>query len=288
MTFLFWLWRFGNVLSRVLPLPVSYAGASFIGQIVYYLWPRGRRSAQENMRRVLGEGATHAQVSSVARRSFRNYGKYVVDFARVSSILKEDLGRKMLLEGWSAVEEAHRRGKGTIIMGLHQGNWDMGIVLLAQRGYPVTVVAETLPHPGFHRFITHLREQLGVRIIPMESGVRDVIAALRRNEIVAILIDQPKATADVPVRFFNRLTRVPAGAATLALRTGAALVPGTAIRLKDGRFLGIMHGPLVEKRTADLRRDIQQLTQQAMTVLEQFVREYPEQWFVFRPLWAES
>jgi KDO2-lipid IV(A) lauroyltransferase len=211
-----------------------------------------------------------------------------VDFARLEVARYRELERRTVVHYWGAIEEAHRRGRGTILIGLHQGTWDLGMAEVVRRGYPMSVVVETLPHGGMDRLVAQVRSQMGVKLLPMDKGVRPLIHALRRNEMVGILIDQPKATANVKVQFLDRWVPVPAGAAALAARTGASVLAVGVIRGPDNTFDAIIQGPILWQPTGDKERDVQLLTQRVMDVLEEMVREHPEQWFVFRALWAED
>ena len=125
-----------------------------------------------------------------------------------------------------------------------------------------------------------------MRAIPLEGGVRQMLGALRQNEILAVLIDRPLVNEGVPVRFFDAPTRVPGGAATLALRAGANVVAAAAIRTKDGFVAHV--SPLIEvEPSGDPERDVQAITQGIMNWLEALIRRHPDQWFMFRNMWPE-
>jgi lauroyl/myristoyl acyltransferase len=126
-----------------------------------------------------------------------------------------------------------------------------------------------------------------MRAIPLEAGVRQMIGALRQNEILAVLIDRPLAGEGVPVQFFDATTRVPGGAATLALRAGANVVAAAAVRAGDGFVAHI--SPLIEcQPSGDADRDVQAITQGVMNWLEALIRRHPDQWFMFRNMWPEA
>jgi KDO2-lipid IV(A) lauroyltransferase len=285
---MFWVWRLMTRLSRVMPLSWNYALANVGGDLAYAVWPRGRRIAKKNISRVIGAPVDSTEVRSLARASFRHYGKYLADFARLEGRRYQELERRIVFSNWDAVERAVERRKGTIFIGLHQGNWDVGMMALARRGYPMNVIVETFEHSRMNRVVAQTREHLGVRLQPMEAGVLPMLRALKRNEMLGILIDQPNATANVRVQFLNHWVTVPAGAAALALRTGASILAGGVIRARDNSYNAVIHGPVVWTPTGNMDKDVQDLTQHIMRVLEDLVRRNPEQWFVFRPLWAEE
>lgn len=283
----YWLMRAAAWLASFLPLRASYAIAIAIGMFVYVCWGDKRRSAIANMRCVLGSGVSERVVQRMARNSFRHYCKYVVEFLRFAD-RPEDITDLVRITGWHNLDEALRAGKGVIIVGLHFGNWDLAGALLAARGYAVNVVVESFEPAKLNRLIQKPRLDWGMRIIPVDGASRGVLRALRRNEVLGLLIDRPEPEGGVPVRFCGAETAVPAGAAALALRTGARIVPGVLVRQPNNSFRGYI-APAVEFEPAgDYEHDVQTLTQRIYEALEAFVYAHPDQWYMFRPMWPAT
>lgn len=281
----YWLWRISSLIWQKLPPSVGYACASFLADIAYLAWPRGRACARENMARVLGHGADARTVDRLARQSLRNYCKYLVDFIRLPLLKHQDVEGRVVFDGWRNIDEALGGGKGAIFVGLHMGNWDMAAAAITLRQYPLNAITESFEPKKLNDIIQRYRSKWGMKIIPMEQATRKIMRVLRQNEILALLIDRPDPISGVEVEFFQASTLVPAGAATLALRTGARVVPGGIVRLPDNTFMGVIDRHIPFQRTGDLQRDIQALTQQIMSSLEKMVRRYPDQWYMFRRMW---
>jgi KDO2-lipid IV(A) lauroyltransferase len=134
-----------------------------------------------------------------------------------------------------------------------------------------------------------LRCKVGIGVISAQDGIRRAAEALRRNELLALLIDAPTKSKLVKVRFLRGYAQFSAGAATLALRTKAAVLPGCIVRLPDNTFKGFI-GEKVEFRfSGDFRSDIQSFTQSILDSLQGFVKQYPEQWGMLRKIkiWCE-
>jgi KDO2-lipid IV(A) lauroyltransferase len=159
--------------------------------------------------------------------------------------------------------------------------------VLAGRGYPVNVIVETLEPPAWNERVQAIRERIGLRAIPMETGARELYAALGRNETVAVVFDRPMERGGVPVRYFGAEARVPEGVARLALRTGAAVVGAVGVRRGD-TIVAQVSPPFDVRVTGDRQRDVQALTQSMMCWLEGHVRQHPSQWFMFRDFWASQ
>mgnify|MGYP002853701826 CR=1 FL=1 len=259
------------------------------GLLAYYVWHEKRECAKNNFTNIIGLTEADESASKLAKESFRYYGKYLVDFARIKSDGYLKCLENVSHTNWDALEKAQSSGNGTLMIGLHQGNWDVGLALLTQQRFSVKVLVDDLPTRNMDYIALNSRKTLGATIQPISNNMRPVIRALKKNELVAMLIDQPHAIKKVRVSFLNQWISVPSGAASLALRTGASIITGGIIRNEDDNsFEAIINDPIFPKATNDSARDIQNLTQNVMTSLEQLVLRHPAQWFVFRPLWQEE
>ena len=283
---IYWLHLAGQRVAAALPLAVSYALAAGGGAVVYYLWPAKRRNAIANYRRLVGARRPRL-ARRLARASFANYGRYVVDMLRMSGRECRAVDRRLVVDGQEHIDAAFARGKGVIIVGGHLGNSDLGGAVFATRGYPVHVIAETLHPPRWNALVQATRRDCGLRVIDMTAPPREILRVLRANEALCILVDRPTHHAGdgVLVELLGALTRVPSGAATLALRTGAALLAACMVRQGRGFRIEVRPVPVVA-RSGDTAADIRQLTQHVMDALGALVRRYPEQWTVFQPVWG--
>jgi lauroyl/myristoyl acyltransferase len=274
----------GSAIIRLLPRRVWYRVADLLLPLVLAGWPGQVERASRNMRRILGMGVPEREVRRRTRLAFRNYARYLVDLLWLSKSTREEREAVTTVVGWHHVEAALSRGNGMVLVSAHLGNWDLPAAVMAGRGYPVNVIVETLEPPAWNERVQAIREAIGLRAIPMETGVRELYAALRRNETVALTFDRPLEQGGVPVTYFGAETMVPAGVARLALRTGAAVVGAVGLRRGD-RVLCIVSVPFDVVTTGDRQRDVQALTQTIVNWLERCVRQHPSQWFMFRDFW---
>ncbi|MEW6033552.1 MAG: lysophospholipid acyltransferase family protein [Chloroflexota bacterium] len=278
---LYMLARVVSFLLRRLPQRFLYVMAVVLGEALYLAWPRARRTAQENMRLVLGPEATRRAVNRAARRAFRNLVRYCAEFVCSHKGCEE----RVSFTGLEHLDMALADGKGAIVVGLHMGSWDLAGMSVARRRYRLNVVVDKFCNDQVNRWVQRMRSQVGMKVVSVKEGMPALFRALRRNELLALLIDCP-ALGNVKVRFCGAMAKVPGGAAALALRTGAKIVPGTVVRTPGNRFMTFFDKPLHFEPSGDFSRDVEALTQHIMEALEKTVRQYPDQWFMFRRIWV--
>ncbi|MPZ99785.1 MAG: hypothetical protein GEU80_10710 [Dehalococcoidia bacterium] len=280
---LYWAFRAASALARLAPVRLSYALARMTGTLAYYAWPGGRRRCVDNMRRPARGDERLAR--RYARRSFANYAVYLVDFLRFMGTSPEELNARVHFHEWDRVEE-QRRGNGIVFVTMHFGNWDLGAAALAMYGVPVAAVADTFPNQRVNDLVLSSREHLGMTIIPADRMGPGILRALRRNDVVATLIDIPFSSGGVEVEFFGGTIAVSEGPARIALRAGSSVIVATLPRLGPwSETVGADISPVAYEPTGDNEHDVKALTQAVFSHLEQLVLRHPDQWYIFRHLW---
>ena len=172
-----------------------------------------------------------------------------------------------------------------ILVLAHLGNWDHAGAWLIGRGYPFTTVAERLePAELFDRFVA-FRESLGMEVIPLTGGEAppfDTLAdRLRAGKLLCLLADRDLSSSGVPVEFFGATATMPAGPASLALKTGAALVPATIWYSPDWTVNIRFHPPVAHT-------DVGTMTQEFAGVFEAAIAEHPADWHMLQRLWQDD
>jgi KDO2-lipid IV(A) lauroyltransferase len=282
----YWFHVIGTFLMRFVPVGFAYRLVGWATPFAMQLFARGYlRRATDNMHQVLGPHADPLEARRITRAAFANYARYMVDLVRLPHVKSRELIDNIRVDGWEHVELAYTYGKGVVFATGHIGNWDMAGAAFAARGRPVSAIVETLKPARWNERVQRTRTAAGVKAIPIENGPREMIATLRKHEGLAVLVDRPLEMDGVPVTFFGRPTRVPGGAATLALRTGSPVVPAALVRDPGGTGYLAHIGPPIVGNKGD---DASIVMQNVMSWLEGIIRRYPDQWFMFRQMWPSS
>jgi lauroyl/myristoyl acyltransferase len=274
-------------MSRYIPRSWRYLIGTAVGDLVFLAWPAKRRILLDNTVAVLGADARDPMVRTVARKSMRNYCKYLVEFVDLPNMSSSDeVVASMRIHGLEHLQAAVERRKGVIIASAHFGTIEVGGLRL-QDFTDVHAVYDTFRPEYLDRLIQRKRLEKGIHLIGV-NDVRGMMRALRGGHALTLLFDRPLERAKgVNVRFFGRETAVPAGPAVLAMKTGATLLPVFMFRQPDTSFECRLFPPVTWVDSGDRETDVRTIMQKLMDVLQTVVRERPDQWYMFRPMWPE-
>jgi len=285
----YWVWRITASLAQRLPAGITYPAAVAGGELAYLLWRRRRRIAKENFAVVLARPTHDVEVARIARRSFRNFAKYLLEIMRFPRLRMDELQRIVAIDprSWGHLRQARDHGRGLIFVSMHFGNFELGGARIANE-IPLNVIADELENQRLMDLLVTNRAHKNVNILTPEGSVKLVLRALRRNEMVGFMMDlgpRAKELDHVQATFFGESTSFPTIAANLARVSGAPIVVAVVTRERDNTFRGVTLPPLFVERTKQAARDIEHATQAIVGELEQLVRGNPDQWYIFRPMW---
>jgi KDO2-lipid IV(A) lauroyltransferase len=285
----YWLFRLAILLTRPLPLRLGYWFGERVALLCYWvIFPRHRKALNANLAHVL-QSDDAKFVDAVARRTFRNFGKYVVDFIHFPLMTREEVRERLRFDQWDELNAATASGRGLMIATLHFGNWDLGAAALAAYDYPINAIAESFRYQPMNKLVQGSRAKLGMKVIGHDRLGPAVFRALRRGEMLAMLVDVASNEVATRVDFFDAPALVSSAAARIALRTNAWVLPAVVLRGPDD---DLELRPIIDFSLRDFTpsgdepRDVAELTRLIMQSMEPIIRRYPDQWFIFRRMWA--
>lgn len=277
-----WGYAAGWRLVREMPEPwargIAGAGARYAAR------GGGPEQLRKNLARVIG--STPAEVpDSLIRAALASYARYWREAFRLPSMDLSALADRLdrVFVGAEHFAAAHAAGRGAVMALPHSGNWDMAGVWLAQNYGTFATVAERLkPESLYDRFID-FREGLGFEVLPLTGGDRppsEVLAErLRQNTFVCLMADRDLTRSGVPVEFFGKPTRMPAGPAKLAIETGAPLHPAHVYY--DGADCVVQIDDAIDTSSGDVGVIIQALADRFAIN----IAKHPQDWHMLQPLW---
>ena len=276
------VWLGGRVPTRALDV-----AAVILGTLAWYAAPRLRAVTRDHMRHVLGPGTPSARIDAAARGCVRATARYYADFA--AGPHRGTARPFERAEGLMHITDAAARGRGVILLSAHLGSPESIGRTLVELGIDLLVLTEPLQPQAVDDFVRAVREATtpGARFVTADlAGVRLAIEHLRRGGVVAALGDRDVLGNGVSQLFFGERARLPAGVADLALRSGAEVVPGFALRTPGGGIRAVVEPPLHLPHTNDPNADREEARRLVLTALERGIRLAPDQWFPLQPVWS--
>lgn len=267
---------------RALSVSGRRAVAAFVGQLAYALRIR-RRVAFDNLRHAFPE-LPEAERRRIARGAYVNMALAALESLASTGLPDAALDDALTIENWPAVEQAINEGKGLLVASAHFGSWELFAEVMARRGIKLNAVVRPL-EGALNARLVEARQKAGVQLILQRGALKGMVAALRRGEVVAQLIDQalPSKSA-IFVPFFGRLASTTPALSTAALRTGAPTFVMLAAREGD-RLRVFSEGPILMGDSGDHRHDVEDHTARVTQVIERLIRRYPDQWLWLHRRW---
>lgn len=270
----------------LLPRPVAVSLGLGIGRIAYTFGGRLRRTGARNLQLAFPE-MSEKERAAILRGCFANLGRLLGEFSRLSRATPESLRRIIECEGIENLVAARAAGRGVILFTGHLGAWELSSFALSAFGYPMSFLARRIDNPRVEKIIEQTRTRFGNRSIDKRSAARPLLRTLRAGGTVGILVDLNTHPHEaIFVDFFGIPASTTSGLATLALRTGAAVLP-VFIPWDEARrrFVLRVDPPLKIERTGDEAEDISRLTSQFTSIIEDYVRRFPGQWLWIHRRW---
>ncbi len=282
--------RAGSAAARALPAPAIPAVCSLAGKVGARCLPSRRLMVERNLRRALGGDVSPDEVARRVDATFASYVRYWVESFRLPGTAATDIDAGINIVTMEHIDAGLAAGKGVVLALPHLGGWEWAAFWLAEvLGYPVSAVVEKLEPPELAEWFVGLRQSFGMEVITLDAGAAAACArALKQNRVLCLLCDRDLGGGGVEVEMFGERTTLPGGPATLALRSGAPLIPAAVYHDADGRHLGVAGPPLDTTRQGRLREDVARITQDLAHTLEDLIRRAPDQWHLLQPNWPSD
>lgn len=282
-----WAFHASIWIARHLPIGVLRVIKRSIAMVWHAMSRNIRPQVESNLTQVLGPDPRRLRAAS--RQLFINYADYLTDYTKWGMTATDKaLSFFCSIEGGETFQREHAKGKGVILLAAHLGNWELGALVFSHFGIPFNVVTAKDEAEQIARVRLRARGMHHIQTITIDDQpffFIDIVNALNRNEIVAMLVDRYEKKNGVLVDFFGKKTYFPKGPVMLAAATGASLVPAATVLEKNGKYRTFLGEPIALVSTGDRQADMNANTGNIARVFEGYIRRYPEQWYNFSALW---
>jgi phosphatidylinositol dimannoside acyltransferase len=255
------------------------------GVLWYLAAPAAREAVFDNLSHVLGHPPTRRQIVAVFENGALNYW----DTFAIPHFSQRDVLDLVDLHGTEHLLAAREQGRGAILCTAHLGSVSLVGQVLPALGYELTGLLEPIEPRELYEFFARRRQALGARMLPVgASALRELLRALRRNELLGLVTDRDLTGSGPMIRFFDAPASFPDGAAALAVRSGAPILIAVCTRKSGGRFDGWIHPLPAVALSGKAKQDILALTQAIASGLQYHIASHPEQWTVFQKRWPDA
>jgi KDO2-lipid IV(A) lauroyltransferase len=258
---------------------------SFVGLLWFDVFRIRRDVALQNLERAFPDWNLKRR-TQVARASLFCMGQTIAEYALFPLLNEKRLREISEIQGEQHLQSAFAGGKGVLILSLHLGNGDLAIASLSRRGYKMNLISKLFKNRWLNDLWFGMRAKHGTRFIAPEKSSFDILKALKRKEAVVFVLDQFMGPpVGVRTKFFGHETGTAAGLATIALRTGAPVLPSYDYRKTDGKHVVVFEAPIHDQSLTD--ENIARITQTYTDKIEAIIRQHPEQWMWIHRRWKE-
>jgi len=271
----------GRLAVKFLPRRWLFCFADWLARIGFYCFAGFRTRSITNIAAAFGKLPNDPAVQDTARRSLRNFLRSCIEIVIALEISDRELGASIPIVGREHLDAALAKGSGVLVLSAHLGNFFLIGTRLATEDYSISVLVNQPADSALAKLMDRYRLQVRQKTIharPRREAAKRLHDVLRRNEAVMIISDEYRRGRGVETLLFGRTVIARRGPATIALRTGAAIVPACMIRQGDGSLKLVIEPELELDRSAKGSEQIRDNMAQITQWVERTVRAYPDQW----------
>ena len=281
----------GRLAVRNFPRRFFLALSAAAADLGFYLFHGFRKRSIQNLTLALGDQLDSREIPAMVRSYLRNFFRAFVEIGFAFEASPEQIQTEIPVRGREHLEAALAKEKGAIALSAHLGNFFLLGTRLAAEGYPTYVLVNTSRDERLAQLRAQYRLKIGQKTIharPRQQASRELVQVLRRNEVAIVIADEYRSGRGIYVPFFGRTVIARRGPATLALRTGAAVVPSYLVRDPSGELRLIIEPEIELSRTGDIKTDVMENTLRFTQWVERTVRSYPNQWNWMTVHWQQA
>jgi KDO2-lipid IV(A) lauroyltransferase len=272
---------------NLIPYRLALVFADIIGFLAFSVFRIRREVTLDNLKRSFGDKYSDSEYRKIAARSYRNIARGFIEYGLFPSLSRKKLSDYVTIEGEEVFKKISHSGMGAVMVTGHFGSWELMGAFLSQRGWPIDYLVGEQHNLLVNKIMNDHRRIFDIGLIEMGVAARGVFKAVKNGRMVCMLSDQDAGSDGVIVDFLGRPASTPKGPAAFAIKTRVPLACGFIIR--DGvRQKVIMEPPIEFQPSGNKEDDIKRLTQAYTSLIEKYVRRYPDHWFWPHRRWKST
>lgn len=270
---------------RLLPLRAASAFGALAGRLAYWILPHERHKALTHLKWVFEKEKTQTEIYQMARDNFANLGRNLGEWLKMPALSDEEIRARVVPENFDRIKKALQKGKGAILLTGHFGNWEWLAAYVSSLGYRGVVLARKIHFEPYNRLLVRLRRSHGVETFFRNKSPKPILKELAQNHLLGILPDQDVDKINgIFIPFLGREAYTPTAPVAIARASGAALIPVFLVR-NGQKFHLRVEEPIPVERSQNKEADLYRHTLEWNSVLERYVRQYPDHWVWMHRRW---
>ncbi|MEE9431169.1 MAG: lysophospholipid acyltransferase family protein [Melioribacteraceae bacterium] len=267
----------------------GYSSTKYTSQIIsvlfFYILKLRREVSQKNISLAFPR-LTKNEVKKIAYSNYQSVATTFLELFLFPKFSREEIKSHLEFSDKELIIEKLKEGKGLILLTAHFGNWELGATAVGiHLDQKINVLAKSQSNSFIKEWLKKNREKFGNKEILLGASVKEIFKALANNEIVGVVGDQRGSREGVKVKYFNQETYTFAGTAAIVLKTKCPVLVLFSVRNSDGKYEAKLDEINIEDFTGTTQEQIIQFNQKYMSILEKYVKQYPEQWFWMHNIW---
>ena len=282
----YWLVRFFSLVVIALPPKANFILGRALGISGYYLLKKKRNLALKNLKTVFRDEFEYWQIERIGKKAFISLALDIIEALYIPKIDSRYINKHIRIENLKFLDEALKKGKGVILLAYHLGNWELSNITCSLEGYEYKVIVNEQRYPLLNELLNRYRQSKGCKIIPRGMALREIIKALKSNQVVAMAGDQGGKEGYLS-EMFGLPISTPSGFVRFASNTQSAVIPAIIVRERRFYHRIILEAPL-EIEGKDETETLENCLRKSNAILERYIREYPQEYFWFYKIWKYS
>jgi Kdo2-lipid IVA lauroyltransferase/acyltransferase len=276
-----------NVIFHFLPIRINLLFGRILGRAAFSINKKRRLIAYANLKAAFAREKSPEELRSLNKRVYISLVQGFAEALSLTKVNKQYVNKYVEVVNMERIEDAGKSGRGTILLTAHFGNWELSSMVSAMKGFPITVLAREQKMKRLNELLNRLRESKGCKVVRKGVSTKNILRELYKKNMVGILSDQDAGRNGTFVNFFGRPTSAHIGPFEIAKHTNSIILPNFIVRT-NGAFHRLYLEQYIELKPGNGEVDLKKGLQEYMSLLESYIRKYPDQWLWLHKRWKST